>query len=125
MLLGGDGLVGRSIAANLKDGYQIIPTAGHHDPESGYQLTVEEPDRLVEILAREDPEIVVSSVLGDYEAQMSFHKALAERLAEKRSVYCTYPPPMCLTAAYPSPGPKTIRRFPPLILAVSSGIVRP
>lgn len=83
LLLGGNGLVGRSIAASLKDGYQIIPTAGHHDPENGYRLTLEEPDRLVELLAREDPEIVVSSVLGDYEAQMSFHKALAERLAEK------------------------------------------
>lgn len=83
LLMGGNGLVGRSIAVSLGDGYQVVPTAGHRSPESGYRLAVEEPDRLTEILAREDPEIVVSSLRGDYPAQMNFHKKLADWLAGK------------------------------------------
>ena len=33
LLIGGNSLVGRSIAAGLEDNYQIIPTARHHVPE--------------------------------------------------------------------------------------------
>lgn len=81
--------MGRSIAMGLGDNYQVVPTAGHHDPESGYRLTVEEPNKLVEILAYENPEIVISSVRGDYHAQISFHRKLADWLAgkEKRLLY--------------------------------------
>ena len=89
LLIGGNSLVGQSIAMSLGDNYQVVPTAGHHDPESGYRLTVEEPNKLVEILACENPEIVISSVRGDYHAQISFHKKLADWLAgkEKRLLY--------------------------------------
>ena len=84
LLLGGNGLVGQAVAEALGDNYQIIPTAGHHDPENGYRLTVEEPNKLVEILIREEPDIVISSIEGNYQAQISFHKALANWLAEKK-----------------------------------------
>ncbi len=89
LLIGGNGLVGQSIAMNLGDGYQIVPTAGHHDPENGYRLTAEEPNKLVEILVHENPEIVVSSIRGSYKAQMSFHKILADWLTgtKKRLLY--------------------------------------
>lgn len=84
LLIGGSGLVGQAVAEALGDDYQMIPTAGHHDPENGYRLTAEEPNKLVEILNREGPDIVVSSIHGNYQAQTSFHKALADRLAEKK-----------------------------------------
>ena len=89
LLIGGNSLVGQSIAMSLGDNYQVVPTAGHHDPESGYRLTVEEPNKLVEILACENPEIVISSVRGDYHAQINFHQKLADWLAgkEKRLLY--------------------------------------
>ena len=83
MLIGGSSLAGRWIASGLGNGCQIVPTAGHHIPENGYQLAAEEPDKLTEILDHENPEIVVSSIRGDYQAQMRFHKRLAEWLAEK------------------------------------------
>lgn len=83
LLIGSNGLVGQTIAKGLGDDYQIIPTAGHHDPENGYRLAVEGPNKLVEILSHEDPEIVVSSIRGNYQAQMNFHKTLANWLAEK------------------------------------------
>ena len=84
LLIGGNSFVGQSIVSGLGDNYQIISTAGHHASESGYQLLVEEPNKLVEILAHENPEIVISSVRGNYQAQMSFHKALADWLAVKK-----------------------------------------
>lgn len=84
LLIGGNSLVGQSIAMNLGDDYQIIPTAGHHDPENGYRLAAEEPDRLIEILTHENPDIVVSSICGGYQAQMDFHKTLADWLADKQ-----------------------------------------
>lgn len=85
LLLGGNSLVGQSIAMSLGNSYQIVPTAGHRDLENGYRLTVEEPHKLVEILACEKPEIVISSISGDYQAQMGFHKKLADLLAGKES----------------------------------------
>lgn len=81
LLLGANGLVGRAVAAALREDYQIIPAAGHSTPEGGYCLPVEEPGRLAEVLDREAPEIVISSIRGDFGQQMAFHEALAEGLA--------------------------------------------
>lgn len=83
LLLGGSGLVGRAMDAALREDYQIIPATGHHKAENGYQLAAEEPERLVEILNQENPEIVISAIRGDYQAQLIFHAALADWLAER------------------------------------------
>ena len=89
LLIGANGFVGQIIAESLKDNFQMIPTAGHHKPEDGYQLAVEEPNELVNILSHEIPEIVISSIRGNYQSQMSFHKTLAEWVAveKKRLLY--------------------------------------
>lgn len=84
LLIGGNSLVGQSIVSGLDDNYQVILTAGHHVPENGYQLMVEEPNKLVEILAYENPEIVISSVCGNYQSQISFHKTLADWLLKEK-----------------------------------------
>ena len=82
LLLGGNGLVGKAVAEALEDDYLIVPTAGHHDPENGYRLTAEEPNKLAEILTLEKPDIVISSIRGNFQAQINFHKTLADWLAE-------------------------------------------
>lgn len=89
LLLGANGLVGRAAAAALGEAYQIVPGAGHGAPEGGYRLPVEEPERLAEVLARETPEVVISSIRGDFGRQMVFHETLADRLAgsETRLLY--------------------------------------
>ena len=69
LLLGGSGLVGRAIAAALQDEYQIIPTAGHHEPEGGYCLPIDDTAKLRNILERENPDTVISSLRGDFPAQ--------------------------------------------------------
>lgn len=61
LLIGGNSLVGQSIIAGLGNSHQIIPTAGHHAPENGHQLMVKKTNKLVEILASENPEIVIVS----------------------------------------------------------------
>lgn len=89
LLIGGSGLVGKAIAAALQKNYQVISTAGHHEPENGYCLPVENPERLLEILEREDPDIVISSIRGNFQAQIWFHAELAHWLTgkDKRLLY--------------------------------------
>ena len=41
-------------------------------------------DKLLEILAHENPEIVISSIRGDYQSQLNFHKTLADWLSKKQ-----------------------------------------
>ena len=62
LLLGATGLVGRAAAGRLEEDYQIIPAAGRCAPENGYCLPVEAPEALKEVLLREDPDVVISSV---------------------------------------------------------------
>ena len=83
LLLGSSGQVGRALEKALREDYQVIPAAGHKRPEGGYCLPVEEPEKLLEVLEREEPEIVISAIRGDYQAQMRFHELLAEWLTEK------------------------------------------
>lgn len=89
LLLGSTGLVGRAIQKALEGDYQIIPAAGHRKPEDGYCLPAQEPERLLEILRQEKPEIVISTIRGEYQAQMAFHETLADWMAgeEKRLLY--------------------------------------
>ena len=89
LLIGGSGLVGKAIAAALQKDYQVIAAAGHHEPENGYCLPVENPERLLEILERENPDIVISSVRGDFQTQILFHAELAQWLTgkDKRMLY--------------------------------------
>lgn len=89
LLLGSTGLVGRAVGNALREDYQIIPAGGHQRPEGGYCLPAEEPERLAAVLDRERPEIVISTIRGDFQQQMAFHEALADLLAggEARLLY--------------------------------------
>lgn len=83
LLIGGTGLVGSAIKDNLSQDYQVIITAGHREVEDGYQLRAEDTDYLLEILEKENPAIVISSIRGDFQAQYEFHKVLADWFSEK------------------------------------------
>ena len=83
LLLGSTSLVGHTLEEALRKDYRIIPAAGHQTPEGGYRLPVEAPQKLVSVLEEEDPEIVVSTLRGDFRAQMIFHETLAEWLSGK------------------------------------------
>lgn len=83
LLLGGTGLVGRAIKEALSQDYHVVVTAGHHEVEGGYRLQAEDTNKLLEILATENPEIVISSLRGDFQAQYRFHEILADWLSGK------------------------------------------
>ena len=83
ILLGSSGLVGQAMEQALREEYQVIPAAGHHKPENGYCLPVEDPTGLLEVLRQETPDIVISTIRGDYQVQMTFHEMLADWLTEK------------------------------------------
>ena len=83
MLLGSNGLVGSAIYDALEGTYQVIPAAGHGAPPGGYCLPVEEPERLMEALGQEDPDTVISTIRGNFQAQMVYHELLADWLAGK------------------------------------------
>jgi len=83
LLLGGTGLIGVSLRQALQDEYQTVITAGHHEAEGVLRLMAEEPERLTSILDRENPDIVISSIRGEFRTQLRFHESLADWLAGK------------------------------------------
>lgn len=83
LLIGGTGLVGSAIHRSLRDVYNVVITAGHQDVEGGWKLAAEETERLLSILNKEDPDIVISSIRGDFRAQFRFHEARANWLTGK------------------------------------------
>ena len=89
LLIGSSGLVGRALEEGLRKDYRIIPAAGHQVPDGGYCLAAEEPDWLREVLGWEEPDIVISTIRGDFGAQMRFHETLADWCArrDKRLLY--------------------------------------
>lgn len=89
LLIGGSGFVGNTVAEALRKDYQIITTAGHKETKADYCLPAADTKLLIQILERENPKIVVSSIRGEFKAQMSFHSKLADWLAgkDKRLLY--------------------------------------
>lgn len=83
LLLGGTGLVGGAINRAIKDDYKMVLTAGNHDIEGCLRLRTDEPERLLTVLDKDDPDIVISSFRGDFGEQFRFHEALAGWLAGK------------------------------------------
>lgn len=89
LVIGGSGFVGNTVAEALRKDHQIITTAGHKETKADYCLPAADTKLLIQILERENPEIVVSSIRGEFKAQMSFHSKLADWLAgkDKRLLY--------------------------------------
>lgn len=83
LLIGGNGFVGNAIKNSLEQDYQVVITAGHHEIKDGYQLAVEDTDALLTVLDKEKPDVVISSIRGDFDAQFRFHETLADWLKGK------------------------------------------
>ena len=59
LILGGNGLVGSEIVKGLNGAYEVVSTAGHHEIEGGYTLLAGEDDKLLRILVKEKPDVIV------------------------------------------------------------------
>lgn len=84
LLLGGRGLVGRHIHKILKEDYEVVITSGKHKVDNGYTLDVSDLDLLNKILEEENPDIVISSLGGDFKTQLVFHEKLANWIKENK-----------------------------------------
>ena len=84
-IIGGTGLVGRAIKESLAQTYEVVVTAGHHEVAGGYQLQAEDTDRLLEILEKENPQIVISTINGAFVPQYTFHTILADWMSKEPS----------------------------------------
>ena len=89
MILGGTGLIGKAIAERIKDKYEIIIVSGHHEINQGYTCLVEDTERLLDILNREIPNIVISTLMGAFDAQLKYHDILGAWLKNhgKKMIY--------------------------------------
>ena len=89
MIFGGTGLIGKAITKCLKDEYEILIVSGHNKVNHGYTCLVEEPENLLDILNIEAPDIVISTLRGNFNAQLKFHEVLAKWLADnnKKMIY--------------------------------------
>lgn len=89
MILGGTGLIGKAIAEHLKDNYEIIIVSGHHEINQGYTCLVEDTERLLKILNRENPDVVISTLRGAFDAQLKYHDILGTWIKnhEKKMIY--------------------------------------
>lgn len=89
LLFGGIGLVGRHIHKVLKESYDVVITSKNHEVENGYKVDIEDIEFSMKIVKDENPDIVISSLGGKYEAQLKFHEKLANWIKEnnKKLIY--------------------------------------
>jgi len=89
LILGGNGLVGSEIVKGLNGEYEVVSTAGHHEIEGGYTLLAGEDDKLMRILVKEKPDVIVSSIVGAFDTLLSFHRVLGNWCSQygKRLIY--------------------------------------
>lgn len=79
LIIGGSGLVGRAIKKELDGTYIVCITSRHRlNTQNAYQLDISDVSRLLNILNLTDPDVVVSSLRGDFDTQMKFHEILAD-----------------------------------------------
>lgn len=86
IIFGGTGLVGSAIVNSLVGNYEVIVVSGHHEIENGYMCSTENLAKLQDILKKEQPDVVVSSILGDFSSQMRFHEELSDWIKDNDKV---------------------------------------
>jgi dTDP-4-dehydrorhamnose reductase len=90
LILGGSGLVGRSLINEFKDGYEVYGTYSSKlitnlPEDKQFQLDVQEISKMIEIISSIQPDSVISCIRGEFDQQLQFHKELAEVLRNIKS----------------------------------------
>lgn len=90
LLLGATGFIGRTVFSVLKEGgHEIYGTCHSKKPEADFTdcifpFDVEAPETIASILKSVEPEIIISSLRGDFSCQLSLHKALADYVNQNK-----------------------------------------
>ena len=87
LILGASGLVGKAIAKECAQSFDVYGTyfAGETDlaDDKQFQLNIQDKGTIKEILHAVQPDIIVSSIRGDFDEQFTFHQNVAEAIKNK------------------------------------------
>ena len=90
LILGASGLVGKAIAKECLNDFDVYGTYSSSvtnlTDDKQFQINFQDGEKLREILNFVQPDIIVSSLNGDYDDQLKFHAHLAEELKNRDSV---------------------------------------
>ncbi|MFJ7933834.1 sugar nucleotide-binding protein [Sporosarcina sp. NPDC096371] len=90
LILGASGLVGKAIAKECAENFDVYGTYFSTKTELAndkqFQLDVQEEGQIRDILHSVQPDIIVSSLRGDFDEQLVFHQNLAEAIKNKATV---------------------------------------
>ncbi|KAF0818611.1 hypothetical protein KIS4809_2670 [Bacillus sp. ZZV12-4809] len=84
LILGASGLVGKALADELKEGFDLYGTYSSSftslTESKEFQLEVQQIDKMRQIIRSIKPDAVISCIRGDFVDQLQFHKELAMEL---------------------------------------------
>ncbi|MDM5329026.1 sugar nucleotide-binding protein [Neobacillus sp. CF12] len=90
LILGGSGLVGRSLINELRDGYEVYGTYSSKiitnlPDDKQFQLDVQEISKMMELISSIQPDSIISCIRGEFGQQLKFHKELAKVVRNSNS----------------------------------------
>jgi len=87
LILGASGLVGRALIQECKDAFDIYGTYFSQtidiSSDKQFRLGIEREEKLKEILNEVKPDLIISSLRGEFEQQLHFHQTLALEIQDK------------------------------------------
>ena len=90
LILGASGLVGKALMNKCESEFDVYGTYYTSDIHLGsnkkFQLNIQDHKALVKILNCVEPDLIISSLHGDYEQLFEFHQILAEELKTRNSL---------------------------------------
>lgn len=90
LILGASGLVGKAIVNECISDFDVYGTyftsATNLADDKQFQISIQDEGKLREIINLLQPDIIVSSLKGDFDDQLKFHRHLAEELINRDSV---------------------------------------
>lgn len=89
LILGASGLVGKAVAKECSNDFDVFGTynssATNLTVDKQFHLNMQDDNAIHEILNTVQPDIILSSLQGDYDVQYKFHCQLAEAINNKAS----------------------------------------
>jgi len=90
LILGASGLVGKAIAKECAKNFDVygtyFSTKTDLADDKQFQLNIQDEEAMREILHEVQPDIIVSSLRGDFDEQLTFHQNLAEAIKNKATM---------------------------------------
>ncbi|BEP29596.1 sugar nucleotide-binding protein [Helicovermis profundi] len=89
LILGSTGLVGNALCNEFKNDYYVYGTykSGKINDDNKYKVDLKDSEGLKELLNEIKPDIIISSIRGNYREQIEFHSISANYIQENGGKY--------------------------------------